>query len=141
MALSREIGVAKAKCDRISRDLIEEDTRARQERRNVIDTQRMRLKAAADYETEARRRVAEAMARRKEAIDRSLKDDFVADLEAVSALESGNATIWTIGHVLWLVFVAIETMPVLVKLTTRRGTYDVLLDQIEAAASARGVQL
>lgn len=57
--------------------------------------------------------------------------DLPARLEALGNISSFGNSIWWASMVITLLFIALETAPVVVKLLTKRGPYDERLDAIE----------
>lgn len=57
--------------------------------------------------------------------------DLPARLEALGNISSFGNSIWWASFVITLLFIALETAPVVVKLLTKRGPYDEKLDAIE----------
>lgn len=57
--------------------------------------------------------------------------DLPARLEALGNISSFGNSIWWASFVITLLFIALETAPVVVKLLTKRGPYDERLDGIE----------
>lgn len=57
--------------------------------------------------------------------------DLPARLEALGNISSFGNSIWWASFVITLLFIALETAPVIVKLLTKRGPYDERLDAIE----------
>jgi hypothetical protein len=57
--------------------------------------------------------------------------DLPARLEALGNISSFGNSIWWASFVITLLFIALETAPVVVKLLTKRGPYDERLDAIE----------
>jgi hypothetical protein len=60
--------------------------------------------------------------------------DLPARLEALGNISSLGNSIWWASFVITLLFIALETAPVVVKLLTKRGPYDERLDAIEYSA-------
>jgi hypothetical protein len=58
-------------------------------------------------------------------------DGLLARLEAVSVLSESNITVKYASWFIFILFVLIEASPILVKLISRRGPYDELLDKEE----------
>ncbi|MCB0536597.1 MAG: DUF4407 domain-containing protein [Bacteroidetes bacterium] len=57
--------------------------------------------------------------------------DLPARLEALGNISSFGNSIWWASFVITLLFIALETAPVIVKLLTKRGPYDEKLDALE----------
>ena len=60
--------------------------------------------------------------------------DLPARLEALGNISSFGNSIWWASFVITLLFISLETAPVVVKLLTKRGPYDERLDAIEYQA-------
>ena len=58
-------------------------------------------------------------------------DGLLARLEAMSKLRAKNKTLNTAIWLIFILFILIESAPILVKLLSRRGPYDVLLEKEE----------
>jgi hypothetical protein len=70
------------------------------------------------------------------AIDRQKIDGPASRLEALNRITSKSSAIWWASLFITLLFIAIETAPVVVKLLSSRGPYDDLLDVEEHAFAA-----
>ncbi|MBK7438373.1 MAG: DUF4407 domain-containing protein [Saprospiraceae bacterium] len=57
--------------------------------------------------------------------------DLPSRLEALGNISSFGNSIWWASLVITLLFIVLETAPVVVKLLTKRGPYDEKLDAIE----------
>lgn len=57
--------------------------------------------------------------------------DLPARLEALGNISSKVSSIWWASFVITILFIVIETAPVIVKLLTKRGPYDEILDRLE----------
>ena len=66
------------------------------------------------------------------AVDVALNStDLLARLEALGNLKSWGNPVWWASLVITLLFILLETAPVTVKLLSKRGPYDEVLDRIE----------
>jgi hypothetical protein len=64
--------------------------------------------------------------------DKSYTNNFITQVEALGNLNSERfTTMWWTSILLMLLFVTIETAPIVVKLLSKRGPYDELLERIE----------
>lgn len=63
--------------------------------------------------------------------EKSYTNNFVTQLEAMGSLTSSNSTMWWTSKLIMLLFIVIETAPVAVKLLSKRGPYDEILERIE----------
>jgi len=64
--------------------------------------------------------------------DRSYTNNFITQVEALGNLNSNTfSTLWWTSILIMLLFVTIETAPIIVKLLSKRGPYDELLERIE----------
>ncbi|HMK24647.1 MAG TPA: DUF4407 domain-containing protein [Chitinophagaceae bacterium] len=64
--------------------------------------------------------------------ERSYTNNFITQVEALGHLNSEPyTTMWWTNILLMFLFITIETAPIVVKLLTKRGPYDELLDRIE----------
>ncbi len=84
--------------------------------------------------------IADLMAKRDEAIEKAEPaianyDGIAARLEALSLLTSESIAIKTASLFFVLLFMAVETAPIFVKLLSQRGPYDDLLDLAESSVS------
>jgi len=108
----------KAELDRLSKQL-EEISR----RNNIIIAENN--KKIQQLETEKNKQVQSG----KYEIQKS--DGLLARLEALSELRKNNTTLNTAIWLIFILFILIEAAPVLVKLLSRRGPYDELLEKEE----------
>lgn len=63
--------------------------------------------------------------------ERSYTNNFITQLEAMGNLTASNSTMARTSWMLMLLFIVIETAPILVKLLSKRGPYDEILDRVE----------
>jgi hypothetical protein len=64
--------------------------------------------------------------------DRSYTNNFITQVEALGHLNSERfTTMWWTSILIMLLFMTIETAPIVVKLLTKRGPYDELLTRVE----------
>lgn len=64
--------------------------------------------------------------------ERSYTNNFITQVEALGHLNSEPyTTMWWTNILLMFLFITIETAPIVVKLLTKRGPYDELLDRVE----------
>ncbi len=82
------------------------------------------------------KKIEELELQRKEIIDSSSKkidkaDGLLARLEAMSKLKDKNTTVNLASWFIFILFVLIEAAPILVKLLSRRGPYDELIEKEE----------
>lgn len=63
--------------------------------------------------------------------ERSYTNNFITQLEAMGNLTASNSTMAWTGWMIMLLFIVIETAPILVKLLSKRGPYDEILDRVE----------
>lgn len=64
----------------------------------------------------------------------SYTNNFITQVEALGNLREGDSSsLWWTGTLLMLLFICIEIAPVLVKLLSKRGPYDEMLDRVEYA--------
>lgn len=63
--------------------------------------------------------------------ERSYTNNFITQLEAMGNLTSSNSTMMWTSWMIMLLFIVIETAPILVKLLSKRGPYDEILDRVE----------
>ncbi len=61
----------------------------------------------------------------------SYTNNFITQLEAMGNLTASNSTMAWTSRMIMLLFIVIETAPILVKLLSKRGPYDEILDRIE----------
>jgi uncharacterized protein DUF4407 len=71
----------------------------------------------------------------KEGLDvkeRSYTNNFITQVEALGHLNSERfSTMWWTSILIMFLFIVIETAPIIVKLLTKRGSYDETLDRVE----------
>lgn len=63
--------------------------------------------------------------------ERSYTNNFVTQLEAMGNLTSKNSSMAWTSWMIMLLFIVVETAPILVKLLSNRGPYDEILDRVE----------
>jgi hypothetical protein len=63
--------------------------------------------------------------------ERSYTNNFITQLEAIGNLTASNSTMALTSWMIMLLFIVIETAPILVKLLSKRGPYDEILDRVE----------
>lgn len=63
--------------------------------------------------------------------ERSYNNNFITQLEALGNLTSSNTTMALTSLMIMLLFIVMETAPILVKLLSKRGPYDDILDRVE----------
>lgn len=63
--------------------------------------------------------------------NRSYTNNFITQLEAMGNLTASNSTMAWTSWMIMLLFIVIETSPILVKLLSKRGPYDEILDRVE----------
>lgn len=64
--------------------------------------------------------------------DRSYTNNFITQVEALGHMNSeAFTTMWWTSILLMFLFITIETAPIVVKLLSKRGPYDELLDRVE----------
>ena len=64
--------------------------------------------------------------------ERSYTNNFITQVEALGNLNSKTfSTMWWTSILIMLLFVTIETAPIIVKLLSKRGPYDELLERVE----------
>lgn len=62
---------------------------------------------------------------------KSYTNNFITQLEAMGNLTASNSTMAWTSWMIMLLFIVIETAPILVKLLSKRGPYDEILDRVE----------
>lgn len=63
--------------------------------------------------------------------ERSYTNNLVTQLEAMGNLTASNSTMAWTSWMIMLLFIVIETAPILVKLLSKRGPYDEILERVE----------
>lgn len=63
--------------------------------------------------------------------EKSYTNNFITQLEAMGNLTASNSTMAWTSWMIMLLFIVIETAPILVKLLSKRGPYDEILDRVE----------
>lgn len=71
------------------------------------------------------------------ALLKSYSPNFITQLEALSALTQSDKTLRRISQMIILLFLILETAPVFVKLLTKRGPYDEILERTEYELKVR----
>jgi hypothetical protein len=103
----------------------------------AIMAQRFNEKQAEMVQTKQTKAQADSVAKKQfdESVqikDRSYTNNFITQVEALGNLNSKTfSTMWWTSILIMLLFVTIETAPIIVKLLSKRGPYDELLERIE----------
>lgn len=63
--------------------------------------------------------------------EKSYTNNFITQLEAIGNLTASNSTMAWTSWMIMLLFIVIETAPILVKILSKRGPYDEILDRVE----------
>ncbi|MBN2165110.1 MAG: DUF4407 domain-containing protein [Marinilabiliaceae bacterium] len=63
--------------------------------------------------------------------EKSYTNNFITQLEAMGNLTENNKTMQYTSWMIILLFIVVETAPIVVKLMSKRGPYDVILERIE----------
>ena len=63
--------------------------------------------------------------------DSAQEKDILARLKALSLLKAGNNTAYLSGLLITMLFILIETSPIIVKLMSKAGAYDKMFDRLE----------
>ncbi len=66
---------------------------------------------------------------------------FPAKIQALERLKDDSSSIWWISNMIVLLFMLIETSPVFVKLISKRGPYDYILNRVEHQKKVRSLKL
>jgi hypothetical protein len=134
-----------------SRNVLLNEIRAKQQR--VVDLDAEIQKSRNDYKADMSQRINEKQAQiaqtqqRKDTADTMVKtqfdeglkikeisytNNFITQVEALGNLTSKMfSTMWWTSILIMLLFVTIETAPIIVKLLSKKGPYDELLERIE----------
>jgi hypothetical protein len=103
----------------------------------AIMAQRINEKQAEMVQTKQTKAQADSVAKKQfdesvQVKDRSYTNNFITQVEALGNLNSKSfSTMWWTSILIMLLFVTIETAPIIVKLLSKRGPYDELLERIE----------
>ena len=103
----------------------------------AIMAQRINEKQAEMVQTKQTKAQADSVAKKQfdesvQVKDRSYTNNFITQVEALGNLNSKTfSTMWWTSILIMLLFVTIETAPIIVKLLSKRGPYDELLERIE----------
>ena len=100
-------------------DLVKNTEQETQKSKNIISQQLENQKA--NYPAEKAKKQSEA----------ANSTDLLARLEALGNLKSFGNPVWWASAVITLLFILLETAPVTVKLLSKRGPYDEILEKIE----------
>lgn len=100
-------------------DLVKNTEQETQKSKNIVSQQLENQKA--NYPVEKAKKQAEA----------ANSTDLLARLEALGNLKSFGNPVWWASAVITLLFILLETAPVTVKLLSKRGPYDEILEKIE----------
>lgn len=120
--LSTELAEQKKKQDDIGTSLSEDATAISDKYKSAKDNVSQQIDNL--NKTYLERKTAWVNANKKSA-------DLPARLEALGNISSFGNSIWWASFVISLLFIALETAPVVVKLLTKRGPYDEKLDALE----------
>jgi hypothetical protein len=129
------IGEIKSKQKKI--DDWDSDIKKAREDYQAIIAKKIKDKEADIAKTNVEKEYADSMAgiQMKESYDvkdRSYNNNFITQVEALGNLNSKTfSTMWWTSILIMLLFVTIETAPIIVKLLSKRGPYDQLLERIE----------
>lgn len=63
--------------------------------------------------------------------EKSYTNNFITQLEAMGNLTASNSTMAWTSWMIMLLFIVIETAPIMVKLLSKRGPYDEIIDRVE----------
>jgi hypothetical protein len=103
----------------------------------AIMAQRINEKQAEMVQTKQTKAQADSVAKKQfdesvQVKERSYTNNFITQVEALGNLNSKSfSTMWWTSILIMLLFVTIETAPIIVKLLSKRGPYDELLERIE----------
>jgi hypothetical protein len=103
----------------------------------AIMAQRINEKQAEMVQTKQTKAQADSVAKKQfdesvQVKDHSYTNNFITQVEALGNLNSKTfSTMWWTSILIMLLFVTIETAPIIVKLLSKRGPYDELLERIE----------
>ncbi len=65
---------------------------------------------------------------------------FAADIQVLEKMKEEDSSIWWMSSLIMLLFIMLETSPVFVKLISKRGPYDYLLNRIEHAKKVEALR-
>lgn len=91
--------------------------------------------------TESVAELRKTIAKEKEQLERIKYDGFAARIDALSRLKTKSASIRWADWFIFLLFVALETAPIFVKLISNKGPYDELLEAHEHQYKMRNVDI
>src|SRR5690606_23643749 len=63
--------------------------------------------------------------------EKSYTNNFITQLEAIGNLTDSNSTMFWTSWMIMLLFIVLEVSPILVKIMTKRGSYDEILERVE----------
>jgi len=133
-----------------SRNILLNEIKGKQKRVEDLDTEILKLRN--DYKTLMSQRANEKKAEIEKSrqtkaqadsiaqiqFDESMKikeksytNNFITQLEALGNLTDSNSTMAWTSRMIMLLFLLIETAPIIVKLLGKRGPYDEILDRVE----------
>ncbi len=109
-----------------------ERRRFREEVRGTLRERQGEREAARSDHQEAERKTRKSLEQTQEAAERSYTENFVTQVSALGELTSEpGSTEWWTKWMIMLLFLMVETAPILNKLLTKRGPYDEVLSTVE----------
>lgn len=133
--VNRQIGVLRAEvrskvaeCDAIQRSVVAEEERHQEDVQSRMSQWSSRQKEYAERLQAARIEAANMGKGDAENLKVAFSENFVAQIEALDALEKKKPVIRRMGWLLWSLFALLECAPILVKMLTPSGPYDAAID-------------
>jgi hypothetical protein len=126
--LRNEIASQSADCNKISVDLRKQRTLYQNQLQSELSATSERI-----YKTAAEKDSAKINANTRAKTDAevrsaSFKGTLVTQIEALGRLTARDSTLRIVSFFIMLIFIAIETAPILAKIISKRGDYDEMLD-------------
>lgn len=129
--LRTEVRSKVAECDGIQRSVVAEEERHQEDVESRMSQWSSRQQEYAERLQTARAEAASLGSGDAEKMKVAFSENFVAQLEALAALEKEKPVIRRMGWLLWSLFALLECAPILVKVLTPSGPYDAAIDAAE----------
>jgi hypothetical protein len=129
--LTEEVDQKKASYNQLLLELRKQQDAHRAMVTNRIKERQDEMDRARRYKSMADSTVVVQMSESSAIKDQSYSNTFITQLEAMGNLTKKNSIMAMASWMIMLLFIMIETTPVMVKLMGKRGPYDELLDRVE----------
>lgn len=126
--LKNEIAAQDSKCRSISNRMRKEREKYNSRIQQELDVTQERISKNEIEKDSTEVKVSHQAKSDAEIRARSFQGTLVTQIEALGRLTSKDGTMWSVSLFIMLIFIAIETAPILAKLIAKRGDYDEILD-------------